>query len=506
MPERVFGIDLGTTYSCIAYIDELGRPVTLKNSDNDSITASVVYFEGGNVIVGKAAKNCAKLEPHNTVEMVKRRMGDADYVFENNGQTYRPEDISALILRKVVADAESSLGPGTKISDVVITCPAYFGSNEREATANAGKIAGLNVRRVINEPTAAALAYGIERGNDQVVLVYDLGGGTFDITMIEVKGQEIKVICTGGDHNLGGKDWDKAIVDYLAACYRDQTGMEIDILEDAETLQDLYGAVEEAKKSLSQRERAPIRVTHGGQMCRVELTRERFESLTAHLLENTISMTHQMLAEARNKGYARFDKILLVGGSTRMPQVNNRLRQEFAVEIELYDPDESVAKGAALYGYKLALGDEIKMKLAGWTGQSADEIDLGKVDEKTIKDAIDEIAPGHGMSTEKLKEFAGTILIDVASKTFGIVTTSRADHNHLFVSNLICRNTRVPAAVTKDFCTLYDDQKSVDIRLMENLDLGDEGTLGNSTSIGQAELPLPSRLSSEFADSRYVPA
>ena len=204
--KKVYGIDLGTTYSAIAYVDEHGKPVIVPNQESERITPSVVLFDGENIIVGDTAKESAKVEPHRVVSRIKQHMGDPHFVFEHDGQVYSPEDISSFILRKVVGDAELTLGleGDDKITDVVITCPAYFGTDEREATANAGRLAGLNVREFLNEPTAAAIAYGLEQGEDQTVLVYDLGGGTFDITMIEIKDRLIRVICTGGDHRLGG--------------------------------------------------------------------------------------------------------------------------------------------------------------------------------------------------------------------------------------------------------------------------------------------------------------
>ena len=248
--KRVFGIDLGTTYSAIAYVDEHGKPVIVPNQESERITPSVVLFDGEHVIVGNTAKESAKVEPHRVVSRVKQHMGDPHFVFENEGHVYTPEDVSSFILRKVVGDAELALG-GEPITDVVITCPAYFGTSEREATANAGRLAGLNVRAILNEPTAAAIAYGLEQGEDQTVLVYDLGGGTFDVTMIEIKDRLIRVICTGGDHRLGGALWDEAVVLFLADQYRAQTGEPSDPMDDPEVLNDLFLQAERGKKTLS---------------------------------------------------------------------------------------------------------------------------------------------------------------------------------------------------------------------------------------------------------------
>ena len=360
--KRVYGIDLGTTYSAIAYVDEHGKPVIVPNAESERITPSVVLFDGDNVIVGNTAKESAKVEADRVVSRVKQHMGDPHFVFEHDGQVYSAEDISSFILRKVVGDAELALGLEGEdvITDVVITCPAYFGTDEREATANAGRLAGLNVRAILNEPTAAAIAYGLEQADDQVVLVYDLGGGTFDVTMIEIKDRLIRVICTGGDHRLGGALWDEAVVMHLASDFKVQTGLEADPMDDAEVVNDLFLQAERGKKTLSQREKTPFRVTHAGQQARVELERARFEELTAPLLDNTIRLTREMLADARAKGYERFDKIILVGGATRMPQVRDRIVAEFGIEPESFDPDESVAKGAALFGLKEALQDEVR--------------------------------------------------------------------------------------------------------------------------------------------------
>lgn len=238
---KVFGIDLGTTYSCIAYIDENGKPVVLKNAEGDLTTPSAVFFETQtDVTVGSAAKESAKMYPEQVVTFIKRSIGQSGFSLNLNGIDMKPEEISSYILKKVVKDAEDTLrmegklGDDEQIRDVVITCPAYFGVTERDATKAAGVIAGLNVLAIINEPTAAAITYGVtDDSQNKTVLVYDLGGGTFDITMINIKPGEIRVICTGGDHNLGGKDWDDRVLMYLAEQYQSETGTPDNILEDA---------------------------------------------------------------------------------------------------------------------------------------------------------------------------------------------------------------------------------------------------------------------------------
>lgn len=297
--KRIFGIDLGTTYSSIACVDEYGKPIVIPNAENQRVTPSVVFFDGENIVVGDVAKESSKLYPGDVVSFIKRSMGEANFAFEHNGKQYRPEEISSFIIRKIVQDAELNLGiSGTK--DVVITCPAYFGINEREATRRAGEIAGYNVRQIINEPTAAAIAFGsMEAEHEQVVLVYDLGGGTFDITMIDIKpNASIEVICTGGDHNLGGKDWDDRIVAYMVQEFQKATGIKDDILADPDTCQDLQLSAEKAKKILTQRDQTPVLVTHAGERIKIILERRSFEIITEDLLERTISLTHEMLEEA----------------------------------------------------------------------------------------------------------------------------------------------------------------------------------------------------------------
>ncbi|MSU54542.1 MAG: Hsp70 family protein [Candidatus Staskawiczbacteria bacterium] len=485
--KKVYGIDLGTTYSCISYVDEHCKPVVVPNSENERITPSAVFFDGNNVIVGGEAKANSKLQPNAVVEMVKRSMGDANYLFVHDGKNYRPEEISALILRKLVGDAEKATGE--KITDVIITCPAYFGVNQRDATARAGEIAGLNVRSIINEPTAAAIAYGLDREKDQVVLVYDLGGGTFDITMIEIKDGPITVLCTGGDHNLGGKDWDSNIVKYLAEQFKEQIGSNEDILEDSETLQDLFLNAERAKKSLSVRDKAPISITHSGQKAKVELTREKFDELTAPLLERTIILTKQMLEEAKVKGNIHYDKILLVGGSTRMPQVSKRLKEEFKIECESYDPDESVAKGAAIYGWKLAIDEEIKTAIASNTGQNIDSVNINNISEAEIKKAEKIVGEKFGILPSTVSKAGKTTITNVTSKTFGIVIQDRQTKKER-VSNLIFRNDKVPANVTKDFATSEANQSVVAIQLMEGMEINELVELDMCSEIGSAELNL----------------
>jgi molecular chaperone DnaK (HSP70) len=483
-PTTVYGIDLGTTYSCIAHMNESGRPVAITNAEGDRITPSVVFFDGENRVVGKEAKNNAVLYHDRIVEMVKRQMGHSDWVFFYNGTEYTPEEISSYILRKVVGDAEAVLG--CKITDVVITCPAYFGINEREATAKAGEIAGLNVRSIINEPTAAAISYGLHQDKDQVVLVYDLGGGTFDITMIEIKSGEINVIATGGDHWLGGRNWDEVVVNYLAEQWKAITGTSEDPLDDPETAQDMFLRAEEGKKGLSARDKADISITHAGRRERITLTREKFDELTAQLLERTIAFTHNMLEEAAKKNFTKFDQILLVGGATRMPQVPERLRREFNLEPKIHDPDESVAKGAAWYGQKLAIGDSIKIIIESW-GKNVET-----VDKATMEKAQQAVADDMGLLKTSVEKAVEMKITDVTSRSFGIVALDQNNKENVF--NLIHVNDNVPTHATQQFGTVETNQENAEIRIMENIDSGNLVDPGNCQEIGNAILNLPSGL------------
>ncbi|HEX8203000.1 MAG TPA: Hsp70 family protein [Isosphaeraceae bacterium] len=506
--KRVYGIDLGTTYSAIAYVDEHGKPVIVPNQESERITPSVVLFDGENVIVGDTAKESAKVEPHRVVSRVKQHMGDPHFVFEHDGQAYSPEDISSFVLRKVVGDAEVALGGEAAITDVVITCPAYFGTAERAATANAGRLAGLTVRAILNEPTAAAIAYGLEQGEDQTVLVYDLGGGTFDITMIAIQDRLIRVICTGGDHRLGGALWDEAIVVSLADQFKAQTGLDSDPMDDPEVLNDLFLQAERGKKTLTQRDKAPFRVTHAGQQARVELDRVKFEEITRHLLDRTIELTREMLSDAKAKGHEHFDKIILVGGATRMPQVRARIVAEFGLEPEVFDPDEAVAKGAALYGLKEALQEEVKDILADATpaaeGQDG-QLDLEAVSPEQVAEALDRIEQQTGFTlTGPVRELVHTRIVNVLSKGLGVI--ARDETGRDVVVYLLPRNGEVPMEQAMDFGTDQADQAGVDIQVKagerDSPDPADCADVGTAALNLPAGLPARSPIRVKFAISR----
>ncbi|MEN8217147.1 MAG: Hsp70 family protein [Pseudomonadota bacterium] len=496
---QIYGIDLGTTYSCIAYVDEHGKPVVVPNADNDLTTPSVVYFESPeNIVVGKTAKEVSEVYPKQVISTVKRVMGDTDWEFESGGHTYTPQEISSHILRKLVADAEANTGH--KIKDVVITVPAYFGVNQKEATKQAGELAGLNVLYVIPEPTAAAISYGMEQEDDQVILVYDLGGGTFDITVIEVSRGAITVICTGGDHQLGGRDWDEALATYFAQCFSDETGTSADELtENLETWQELLNSAEDGKKALSTKTKRLEKLSHEGERVRIELTRDKFEEITSSFMERTISKTEALLQTAKDKGYTHIDKLLLVGGSTYMPHVKAKLEQKFPFEIRLFDPNQSVAKGAAIFGYKCYLDQQIKIAIAEETGQVAETLNLDSVNEIVFKEAQEKVASQHGLALPGLKKLTETQITNVTSKSFGIVVVINENGDE-GVQNMIMIDENIPKNITLPFSTFADNQEGVNLRCMENTERkgADDPPLPQvepTQEIGNAELrfsrPLP---------------
>lgn len=497
---KFFGIDLGTTYSCVSYIDESGKPVILKNAEGELTTASVVFFETeNNIVVGEYAKESTLLYPDQVVSYVKSSMGVPDASWNIYGIERTPEEISSYILKKLVNDANSLLRAENKlkdeenIKDVVITCPAYFGIAEREATKKAGEIAGLNILGIINEPTAAAITYGItDAVEEQVVLVYDLGGGTFDVTLIDISPQQIKVICTGGDHTLGGKLWDERIIHYIAEEFARQTGSDEDILDDPLTYQELLLASERAKRMLTAREKAPIALNHKGDRIRVELTRDQFEASTADLIERTILLTRQIMEEAIKKGYdpTEISEILLVGGSARMPQVKSRVEKAFEAPIKIYDPDESVAKGAVLYAARQNFFNSLIERAAFFSGEDAKELrehfDSHKID-------IEEIANKAAVFVED----TGVDIINVTSRSFGTIAYGKGKNESErceVLYNLILKNTELPIKESREFFTIVPNQRTVSIKVLESLSTDRLSEPKEGTIIGETVLELPEGL------------
>lgn len=344
----IIGIDLGTTFSVGAYIDSSGTPHVVNNRDGSHTTPSVVMFDEDEIVVGIQAKNNADQDPSNVVQFVKRNMGDKSWSFESDsGESYTAEDISAMILKRIKEDCESETNE--EVTEAVITVPAYFNDAQRTATMQAGALAGLNVKRIINEPTAAAIAYGLGReGDPQRVMVYDLGGGTFDVTILEIgEDGSVRVLATHGNRNLGGFDFDNKLMLKISEMFKEATG--IDIEDDNESMQILRNRCEEAKIALSSRDSFRLSLNIGGQRFRTDVTRADFESLIAGLINDTeididIALEDSGL-EARD-----IDKVLLVGGSTRIPAVREFVRNKMGINpsCEL-NADEAVAIGAAIF-------------------------------------------------------------------------------------------------------------------------------------------------------------
>ncbi|NIB99214.1 molecular chaperone DnaK [Halobacterium sp. R2-5] len=411
--EKILGIDLGTTNSAFAVM-EGGDPEIIVNSEGDRTTPSVVAFDEGERLIGKPAKNQAVQNSEQTVASIKRHMGE-DYTVELDGEEYTPEQISAMILQKIKHDAEEYLGQD--VEKAVITVPAYFNDKQRQATKDAGEIAGFEVERIVNEPTAASMAYGLDEDQDQTVLVYDLGGGTFDVSILDLGGGVYEVVATNGDNDLGGDDWDEAIIDYLADEFENDHG--IDLRDDEQALQRLKDAAEEAKIELSSRKETTVNLpfvtaTDSGPVhLEQDITRAKFESLTEDLIERTVGPTEQALEDADlDKG--DIDEVILVGGSTRMPQVQEQVEELVGQEPKKnVNPDEAVALGAAVQGGVLS----------------------GEVDD--------------------------IVLVDVTPLSLGIEVKGG-----LF-ERLIEKNTAIPTTASKVFTTAADNQTSVQIRVFQ---------------------------------------
>ena len=436
--KNVFGIDLGTTYSCVAQIDRQEQAVVMRNFEGAATTPSVVYFEDEKTaVVGEEAKNQLEVEPEKTVSFVKREIGvDASYDKACNQFPYHydPTEISAFILKKVVKDANSvreseGLEP---INDVVITCPAYFGTKERMQTKQAGIAAGLNVLAIINEPVAAAISYGVKTDKTQTVLVYDLGGGTFDVSVIKITRGKIQVVVTGGDHHLGGADWDLAVSQFLLDEFNKENGTDYSLDSDVHLKNILLLLAEKAKKSLSAKERAMVNPQYEGKSARIALTREKFDELTEGLLEQTLSYVETTIEDSKKKGVETFDQVLLVGGSSRMPQVKAAVDKRLNCDARLTDPDECVAKGAAIFAMNKSYEDAIE---AFENGETDDCPDMVK---------------------------CSTTIVNVTSKSYGV---GIIPHN---VENLIMANTPLPTEGRGVFCTVYDNQPAVRVDVWES--------------------------------------
>ena len=430
---KIIGIDLGTTNSCVAVM-EGGKPTVITNAEGMRTTPSVVAFtKTGECVIGEPAKRQAVTNAEKTIASIKRHMG-TDYKVQIDDKAYSPQEISAMILQKLKSDAENYLGE--KVTEAVITVPAYFNDAQRQATKDAGKIAGLDVKRIINEPTAAALSYGLDNEEEQKIMVYDLGGGTFDVSIIEIGDGVIEVLSTAGDNKLGGDDFDNVITQYMLDEFKKQEG--VDLSTDKMAMQRLKEAAEKAKKELSSATTTNINLpfitatAEGPKHFDMNLTRAKFDELTAHLVERTAGPVNSALNDAGMTA-SELSKVLLVGGSTRIPAVQDKVQQLTGKEpFKGINPDECVAIGASVQGGKLA-GD------AG----------------------------------------AGDILLlDVTPLSLSIETMGGV------ATRLIERNTTIPTKKSQIFSTAEDNQSAVDINVVQ----GERQFAKDNKSLGRFRL------------------
>ncbi|MCX6683185.1 MAG: molecular chaperone DnaK [Methanoregula sp.] len=429
--EKVLGIDLGTTFSCMS-IMEAGKPIVIPNAEGGRTTASIVAFtKEGERLVGSLAKRQAVTNPQRTIQSIKRKMGSTEKI-KIDDKSYTPQEISAMILQKMKVDAEAYLGE--KISKAVITVPAYFNDSQRQATKDAGKIAGLDVMRIINEPTASALAYGIDKEQDSTVLVYDLGGGTFDVSILTLGDGVFEVKSTAGNNHLGGDDFDKLVQDYLIEEFKKKEG--VDLRNDPYAMQRLRDASENAKIELSQRQSTNINLpyittdTSGPKFLNIDLTRSKLEQLIGDLVESTVGPVKQALSDAKLEP-KDIDHVLLVGGSTRVPLVQDTVKKILGKEPDKgINPDECVALGAGIQGAVL-------------TGETKD-----------------------------------IVLLDVTPLTLGIETLGG------IATKLIERNTTIPTRKSQIFSTAADGQTSVEIHVVQ----GERALAKDNFTLGRFQL------------------
>ena len=429
---KIIGIDLGTTNSCVAVL-EGGEPKVIPNPEGNRTTPSVVAFKGDEELVGETAKRQAVTNVDNTIASIKRIMGTSEKV-EANGKKYTPEEISAKILMKLKSDAEAYLGE--KVTEAVITVPAYFNDAQRQATKNAGKIAGLDVKRIINEPTAASLAYGIDKQDKtNTILVYDLGGGTFDVSILELGDGVFEVKATSGNNHLGGDDFDQRIMDYLVSEFKKENG--VDLSGDKMAMQRIKDAAEKAKKDLSGMTTAQINIPFIAQddnkaplHLNLDLTRAKFEDLNRDLFESTLEPVKKALKDAKIEA-KDLDKVLLVGGSTRIPYIQELVKKELGQEPSKgINPDECVAMGAAIQG---------------------------------------------GVLTGEVNDL---VLLDVTPLSLGLETLGDV------MTVLIPRNTTIPASKTQVFSTAADNQPAVDIHILQ----GERPMAADNKTLGRFQL------------------
>ncbi|MEL6349171.1 MAG: Hsp70 family protein [Myxococcota bacterium] len=449
----VLGIDLGTTFSAMSVVDKFGKPVIIQNSEGHPTTPSVVHFyEPGGWVVGEQAAKMVVADPANVVRFIKRAMGDPDYELEFFGKSYTPQEISALILQKLKEDAQEALGQ--EITDAVITVPAYFNSAQRGATTEAGQIAGLNVLSIINEPTAAAIAYGLERiGGNRKLMVFDLGGGTFDVTLMEIQGTRFQTIASDGNAELGGKDWDDRLLNHVAEQFVEKYGH--DPRDEPQPYQELYERCLYAKISLSSKPRAIIPINYRGNRLIVKVTDQEFEALTADLVEQCMDTCRLVMQQAKQQ-WTDLEEILLVGGSTRMPMIQNALKRltgrKFAPDI---NPDESVALGAALTGVLRHQPEHPGLK-------SPRQQIVRRAKEAQ---SVSPEAPAQKTPPPRPPGLPQIEIRDVTTHPLGIIVLDRSHQER--VLTLIRAATPVPCEKSKRFGYAYDNTTAVRVEVTE---------------------------------------
>ncbi len=456
MTQPILGIDLGTTNSAVAIIDEFDQPKVLPNADGDPTTPSVVFFESADaIIVGKQAKNMSRIQPDDTEELIKRAMGET-HTFTHFGTPHTAESISSLILKELVRGAFENLQetPTAPIR-VVITVPAYFGMQEKQATRVAAEIAGLEVIDLIPEPVAAALAYGARHGSDpKTIFVYDLGGGTFDTTILRVQPDQLEVLIVDGHHRLGGADLDQALIDYVLGEFKAQASPDSDPEDDEVFLSGLALDVEEAKKTLSSRQTMTMALSFAGSALKLELTREKLEELTAGYIQQTMDIVERTLAAGREKvpGLV-IDEVLLVGGSSKMPIIKQKLEELIGVAPVSNEPDLSVAKGAAIYA-----------KLEGDNPKPIGFDD----DDTTTGDGTSDEGGSSGTGPRKLPGSSGRV-VNVLPRAFGILTINTdVTPYRPEVHWLVPAQSSLPVVtISERFSTVSDDTRSIPIQLFE---------------------------------------
>lgn len=462
-----YGIDLGTTYSCIATLDRNGNPEVVRNQADASDTlASAVFFESvDNVVIGNSAKDMVETDGERVVQFVKREIGKPNArTYEFDGKTYTPVEISALILGRLKQIVEEQ---GGSVDDVVITCPAYFGLEERNATKKAGELAGMNVLNLINEPTAAALSYCARQFQEErTILVYDLGGGTFDVTIVKMslvmnadgnEVQKVTVITTGGNDELGGKDWDDKLFDHILQACCDENGLTPDEI-DVETRQLIRSRVETTKKKLSNAETAKVKINVNGAMTTINISREEFENLTSDKVAQTMTYVEDTLQKAGN---IEIDTVLLVGGSTFMPMIRNAVEARFPGKVQIEDPDRAVAKGAAICASMLV--EEAEGSAPAPVGGGNDS-EVGNTTETTEPQASH---AGSGLSTSFVVE-------DQTPRSFGPGVLNEA--GDYIIDNIIKMGEIMPATAVKTYYTAADNMEKIVLRAFENMSQDDSLT------------------------------